>query len=34
MLRLYISEWTFNRTRRAAIRALARTLREMDAAVT
>jgi hypothetical protein len=34
MLRLYISEGTFNRTRRAAIRSLARTLREMDAAIT
>lgn len=30
MMRLYISEGTFNRTRRAAIRALARTLSEMD----
>ncbi len=34
MLRLYISEGTFNRTRRAAIRSLARTLREMEAAAT
>jgi hypothetical protein len=34
MLRLYISEGTFNRTRRAAIRSLARTLREMEAGVT
>ena len=34
MLRLYISEGTFNRTRRAAIRSLARTLREMEAAIT
>ncbi len=34
MLRLYISEGTFNRTRRAAIRSLARTLREMEALVT
>jgi hypothetical protein len=34
MLRLYISEGTFNRTRRAAIRSLARTLREMEASVT
>jgi hypothetical protein len=33
MLRLYISEGTFNRTRRAAIRSLARTLREMEAAI-
>lgn len=30
MLRLYISEGTFNRTRRAAIRSLARALTEMD----
>ncbi len=30
MMRLYISEGTFNRTRRAAIRALARTLSEME----
>ena len=34
MLRLYISEGTFNRTRRAAIRSLARALREMEAAIT
>ena len=34
MLRLYISEGTFNRTRRAAIRSLARTLREMEASIT
>lgn len=33
MLRLYISEGTFNRTRRSAIRSLARTLREMEAGV-
>jgi len=33
MLRLYISEGTFNRTRRGAIRSLARTLREMEAAI-
>jgi hypothetical protein len=33
MTRLYISEGTFNRTRRAAIRALARTLSEMESAV-
>jgi hypothetical protein len=31
MLRLYISEGTFNRTRRAAIRSLARALGEMEA---
>jgi hypothetical protein len=31
MSRLYISEGTFNRTRRAAVRALARTLGEMEA---
>ncbi len=31
MLKLYISEGTFNRTRRAAIRSLARTLSEMEA---
>jgi hypothetical protein len=30
MTRLYISEGTFNRTRRAAIRSLARTLSEME----
>jgi hypothetical protein len=30
MMRLYISEGTFNRTRRAAIRSLARTLTEME----
>jgi len=34
MLHLYISEGTFNRTRRGAIRSLARTLREMEAAIT
>jgi hypothetical protein len=33
MTRLYISEGTFNRTRRAAIRSLARTLSEMESAV-
>lgn len=33
MLRLYISEGTFNRTRRAAIHSLARTLGEMEAAI-
>jgi len=33
MTRLYISEGTFNRTRRAAIRSLARTLSEMELAV-
>jgi uncharacterized membrane protein YhaH (DUF805 family) len=33
MLRLYISEGTFNRTRRAAIRSLARTLQEMEATI-
>jgi GAF domain-containing protein len=33
MQRLYISEGTFNRTRRAAIRSLARTLGEMEATV-
>ena len=32
MLKLYISEGTFNRTRRAAIRSVARTLEEMEAA--
>jgi hypothetical protein len=32
MMRLYISEGTFNRTRRAAIRSLARALSEMEAA--
>ena len=32
MMRLYISEGTFNRTRRAAIRSLARVLSEMEAA--
>jgi hypothetical protein len=31
MLKLYISEGTFNRTRRAAIRSLARALGEMEA---
>lgn len=34
MQRLYISEGTFNRTRRAAIRSIARTLGEMEAAIT
>ncbi len=33
MLRLYISEGTFNRTRRAAIRSLARALSEMEVAI-
>lgn len=33
MMRLYISEGTFNRTRRAAIRSLARVLSEMEVAV-
>jgi hypothetical protein len=33
MIRLYISEGTFNRTRRAAIRSLARALSEMESAV-
>ncbi len=33
MARLYISEGTFNRTRRAALRAVTKTLEEMDAAV-
>jgi hypothetical protein len=33
MSRLYISEGTFNRTRRAAIRSLARVLSEMEVAV-
>jgi hypothetical protein len=33
MSRLYISEGTFNRTRRAAIRSLARILGEMEMAV-
>jgi hypothetical protein len=33
MLKLYISEGTFNRTRRTAIRSLARTLGEMDAMI-
>lgn len=32
MMRLYISEGTFNRTRRAAIRSLARALSEMEVA--
>lgn len=32
MLKLYISEGTFNRTRRAAIRSVARTLEEMEEA--
>ena len=34
MQRLYISEGTFNRTRRSAIRSLARALAEMEAALT
>ena len=33
MARLYISEGTFNRTRRAAIRSLARTLSEMESSI-
>jgi hypothetical protein len=33
MMRLYISEGTFNRTRRSAVRALARALGEMEAAI-
>jgi GAF domain-containing protein len=33
MARLYISEGTFNRTRRAAVRSVARALEEMDAAL-
>ncbi len=33
MSRLYVSEGTFSRTRRAALRALARALEEMEAAV-
>lgn len=33
MARLYISEGTFNRTRRAAIRSVARALEEMEAAL-
>jgi hypothetical protein len=33
MLKLFISEGTFNRTRRAAIRSVARTLGEMEAAL-
>jgi hypothetical protein len=33
MLKLYISEGTFERTRRAAIRSLARALTEMESAV-
>ena len=33
MLQLYISEGTFNRTRRAAVRSVARTLVEMEAAL-
>jgi hypothetical protein len=33
MSRLYISEGTFNRTRRAAIRSVARMLEEMEAAL-
>lgn len=33
MARLYISEGTFSRTRRAALRAVARTLEEMEAAM-
>jgi GAF domain-containing protein len=33
MLNLYISEGTFNRTRRAAVRSVARTLGEMEAAL-
>ena len=33
MLKLYISEGTFNRTRRMAIRSLARALGEMETSV-
>lgn len=33
MMRLYISEGTFNRTRRAAVRSVARTLGEMEEAL-
>jgi hypothetical protein len=33
MLQLYISEGTFNRTRRAAVRSVARTLGEMESAL-
>lgn len=33
MVQLYISEGTFNRTRRAAVRSIARTLGEMEAAL-
>jgi hypothetical protein len=33
MLKLYISEGTFNRTRRSAVRSLARALGEMEAAI-
>jgi hypothetical protein len=33
MMRLYISEGTFNRTRRAAVHSLARTLSEMETAI-
>jgi hypothetical protein len=33
MQKLYISEGTFNRTRRTAIRALARAIGEMEAAI-
>jgi hypothetical protein len=33
MLKLYISEGTFNRTRRVAVRSVARTLEEMEAAL-
>ena len=34
MAQLYISEGTFNRTRRAAIRSIARALEEMEATIT
>jgi hypothetical protein len=33
MSRLYISEGTFNRTRRAALRAITRALEEMESAL-
>ena len=33
MLKLYISEGTFNRTRRTAIRSLTRALGEMEASI-
>jgi hypothetical protein len=33
MMKLYISEGTFNRTRRTAIRSLARTLGELETSI-